>query len=900
MAKIPTYDSKFTARATFTKPVPVRGVAENIEKVAKYANTIADANAEIAAYEKGFKQQQKNVDNFIANSNVLTLTNQAYKKGAQAAFVGNFKTSTENELNDFAIEHQYEPEKYKKKFEAYKTKALTNVPSSLLPTLTNYIDTLGNRINRTVTNNKANFDLKQQLVSVEERYNKIIPELSSAIKSDGYETNTSIAYFAEAISSIKALEEQNANPAVVLKLKNKLKDEIVANSLINEFNNAEDKKTFIENVRDGKVNEILADINDVYKVEGFETNLNLTNNESIKYANNLNTLLKYDIASNKVERTAYVNEFNNWYETSLSGLDAGDAPSIETAKSLLFDEIKINEIQKKISTIEAIAPTINATRYGTLSEGQNNLKQAQAEYAAILQAKPSAERNEDLLIAQAKIDSISKIVKFKQDAINDGDAFKILSLTGVEYSFDSEADIEKAHQLVLQNVGIDASRVKVMPTSNLEAYREEFEQADNQSSALAVVAKHKTQFGKYTNHFLKDSEITKGYRVVYDMIEKRPADAGTIWQSIKDLEQTENALKNSRADFNADKEEFANAFKENFGDAFRGNEDLFNDIYSGAYAYYTKTLATVGNNEKAIDNTIKLFSNTGGVYQYVDINEQTVFIPSNINGAELAKNVNDMLDNPHKYNITSSANFVLQDIVENKDEYTVVVEGGTAKIIQNSNILFAAEIFQKLPSGSKNFVYSDVHVHENASLPAETSTIDFDETWSFDKPANFKNKVNNALPTSTKISKQLKVGKVEYDKLATSVEKVTVLKEVFYSEIGDNDGMPYADVFAGDLGITTSDRQNLNAISFYIKDGDIEEYILDYLSEFDYLAKLKNKEVQQKVIKEWKNEVLRKRTTSNVESSLMTPLQSLTDIVRDIEITEEIKEFPSIDYLNIE
>jgi hypothetical protein len=32
----------------------------------------------------------------------------------------------------------------------------------------------------------------------------------------------------------------------------------------------------------------------------------------------------------------------------------------------------------------------------------------------------------------------------------------------------------------------------------------------------------------------------------------------------------------------------------------------------------------------------------------------------------------------------------------------------------------------------------------------------------------------------------------------------------------------------------------------------------------------------------------------------MTPLQSLTDIVRDIEITEEIKEFPSIDYLNIE
>ena len=44
----------------------------------------------------------------------------------------------------------------------------------------------------------------------------------------------------------------------------------------------------------------------------------------------------------------------------------------------------------------------------------------------------------------------------------------------------------------------------------------------------------------------------------------------------------------------------------------------------------------------------------------------------------------------HRYNITSGAN-LLQDIAENKDEYTVVIEGGTAKLVQNSNILFAAK-----------------------------------------------------------------------------------------------------------------------------------------------------------------------------------------------------------------
>ena len=30
-----------------------------------------------------------------------------------------------------------------------------------------------------------------------------------------------------------------------------------------------------------------------------------------------------------------------------------------------------------------------------------------------------------------------------------------------------------------------------------------------------------------------------------------------------------------------------------------------------------------------------------------------------------------MLENPHRYSITSSANFTLQDVVENKNEYTV-------------------------------------------------------------------------------------------------------------------------------------------------------------------------------------------------------------------------------------
>ena len=117
MVRIPTYKSKLTPTPTFTKPQSVRGVAENVEAISNFANKIADEQAEIKAYEKGFKTQKENVNNFVANFTDASISGNAYTKGARAASVSNFKTNAENELNDYTITHQYYEEKYKKKFE---------------------------------------------------------------------------------------------------------------------------------------------------------------------------------------------------------------------------------------------------------------------------------------------------------------------------------------------------------------------------------------------------------------------------------------------------------------------------------------------------------------------------------------------------------------------------------------------------------------------------------------------------------------------------------------------------------------------------------------------------------------------------------------------------------------
>ncbi|WP_440913511.1 hypothetical protein [Candidatus Pelagibacter sp.] len=889
MVKIPTYNSRLTPQPTFTKPVAPKGLAENIKTVANYANSIADERAEIKAYEKGFKQQKDNFNNFVANFDDASISGSAYTKGARAAFVSNFKTNAENDLNDIAIKHQYEPEKYKQKFDAYREKNLANVPSVLLPDVSSWLDGFGNRLNRNIIANERAFNQKQNLVDITNRFEVILPQMTQSIIDNGYDTNTSIDFYAELLSSITSLEENNVDPVRVNNLKLKLKDEVINSSIVNAFNKAEDKQTFIANVQKGNISELLNDVNDTYKAVGFEFNTSLSSIDAQNVAGKLNTILKYDIANTKIERQNYDNNFTTWYTQSINGFDAGETPSIDAAEKLYFSDLKIDEYKNKIEIVNIIAPDINKSRYSTLSESQNLLKEAQSQLLVVTNQTPSADRNKDLTILEAKVEALTEQVSFKQDAINEGNPFKILSRMGFNYSFENEDDIAKAHELVKSNVGISAERMLVMPQSNLEAYKEEFETADSQTNALAIVGKYKTQFGKYEQAFLNDVNLTDGYRVVFDFVEKEPATAGTIWQSITDREQNETALKNSREDFKADSDEFALKFKENFGEAFRGNEDLFNEIYAGAYSFYLKNLATIGDNEKAINNTINKFSNTGGIYQFVEINEQPVFIPPGVDGNAIAKNVNDMLDNPHRYNITSGANFTLQDIAENKDEYTVVVEGGTAKLIQNSNILFAAEIYQKLPSGSNEFVYSDVMVSTDDGITSETSMTDFDETWSYDKPKNLNAKINSQVKKTKlveSIDNELSPTTIEVD--TNTFEKITDLKEIVYKEIADDEGINYADVFSGDLAVTTRDMQNLNAISLYIKDGEIQPYILDYLSTFDYLGKLKNKDVQKEVMKQWKDKSLRVRTTSNTESALMTPLQSLTDIVRSIEIAAEV------------
>ena len=80
------------------------------------------------------------------------------------------------------------------------------------------------------------------------------------IIKQGYETNTAIDLFAELLSNVTTMEEENADPIKINKFKLKIKDEVINSSIINAFNKAEDKKQFIADVQKGNIGDLLKDI----------------------------------------------------------------------------------------------------------------------------------------------------------------------------------------------------------------------------------------------------------------------------------------------------------------------------------------------------------------------------------------------------------------------------------------------------------------------------------------------------------------------------------------------------------------------------------------------------------------------------------------------------------------
>ena len=106
---------------------------------------------------------------------------------------------------------------------------------------------------------------------------------------------------------------------------------------------------------------------------------------------------------------------------------------------------------------------------------------------------------------------------------------------------------------------------------------------------------------------------------------------------------------------------------------------------------------------------------------------------------------------------------------------------------------------------------------------------------------------------------------------------------LIYSKL-DN---PPQDLYVGTISSDARMQPVLQAISMYVKDGNITEFIIHALSELESFKGLNNNEVASEVLLNWKDNM--ERTTKTKPATRMTPIQALYDYVRVTEVAVEKK-----------
>jgi hypothetical protein len=107
-------------------------------------------------------------------------------------------------------------------------------------------------------------------------------------------------------------------------------------------------------------------------------------------------------------------------------------------------------------------------------------------------------------------------------------------------------------------------------------------------------------------------------------------------------------------------------------------------------------------------------------------------------------------------------------------------------------------------------------------------------------------------------------------------DKVDALYEAFFEEVQNSEGkLKFYDIHSEELTLDSEDQKRLHAISFYIRDGEIESWMLDWLEDNTQRLgdALSNPTIKRLVMEGWADN--NKRTFKGEYGGEMTPLRAL-------------------------
>lgn len=673
----------------------------------------------------------------------------------------------------------------------------------------------------------------------------------------------------------------------------------------------------------------------------FEVPSTISESAKEKIIKSLQIEEKQNFKLNETARSNWEVEAKKALALYKGGVEPGYIFDSEKMRELGFKESTILKYEASFRIAEQVYPDIIDAKSIDANANATNLKSLQTEYYSLQNKTTKTDKDrEDLLVLGQKIDGIQTVLSNQRKYIQDGDVNLLFDQAGMTYDTSTVDGLKEFHKQAEEVFGLDSNLMKVAPQSQLDQDAE----AVTTGGFQAITAMSE-KYGEYFETFIVDSGLDKqGYITVAQLVNNgNPALAEQMFNALNDLDANTKSAKNLHGDFTGSEGAlgiFEGKFQKEFGAFMTGNQDQADDVMNGARALWTQIYLRTGNEQKASAGVIQNFKNNFTQFEFKGMK---VLLPKGVDSDAITTELEIIANNPQKKGIMTNSLFDVNDFKEDFadnsfENYGLAIDGGKIKIINNENAMGVVTVFKKLPSGSGELAYTNTITintkskdeNKEDSASQETVIKDVVDIWNYESKVGnkkFTSVVDNTIAmTESEYQKNKSLYDSQQKEIEESIGKNVNLYEKYKAFDENNDGnitgnewakaqdfqskqneklidepnkvttynkveklmFEYAklenaptDEGIGFVSKDATTHKQLQAISMYIKSGEITDWIVDYLSDLESFEALENKEIRDEVLANWKNNM--NRTTDTNPPTTMSPITSLYDFVRDLE-----------------
>lgn len=951
-----------TPQETFSTPyIGGESQIALVNTVTDAFNKVADQQTIVDSQARGYKEQSEAIEKgqgYVAPGATFTTAGQAYQKGARIAFVSSEIVKADEQIRKAADESPMDVEKFVKKSNEYKKNWISKFSSDIQADMAFEYDKIARQQILKIQTEKVKFERAEQNKSIDSFTDLQLTKWTGAYLEQGPKgigTEDPIKYLA---TDKQRRIEAGQDADTIIDSQNRITQQIINTITVKTLKDFYDPnsttydpaaaKKYIEGIKNGTMNlgefgddyapflpnggvlsskqrlaagTILKQIDDdMTKEMAFTRHVIKQGNDNLidDVKNGASYVVKPDNTIEFVEAKLPQKDMYNARFTTQELQEAQlKLDQANVIGKYSFEAIKSPPTQQESIIAEINKTRVNISANAKLSESEKNLQlsvlnEAEKKVRDIIDEKKKA------MADQTQIEFAVKRLKFQYDPTTDegiDTANKVLQ--GLFNMPQTYLPMHKGQSSVVY-----ADLTGQTTSEGLEGRIAALRQNQPKYFEALAITGLRNSTPKETDYALVGLlDVSK----TGDVIESRKlANEYVNRVNLKNAHETKWGQNATKYKNDAEK-----AFISTYGnfvdlstDHGRGVRDTFLLKYYAASQQFSGT--SPNNNRQAIDSAQSFIDK-----QYPKItfsNGTSAVVPLRValgedNKIDIAKVQaagNDLLKNPARYNIILGKGETLDDWIQDQDRLRIVYDQKQL-VLRTNNNMNVTRAFQRLPSGANDIIGTDLRITLG---PKQGVTTDIERTIQYNSDPKWYDQFIESNPKQKEVLAGRGISGAIARFIAGEDTGKLIRKDVVPKNIADygtdiaayaNRTLPkneidgkqrllYQDSFAKQLVREDSDggvtANAYNAISLALKDGKIDNRMLQYLSSTSrYLERgLDNPSKRQVVIDEWQKNHKKylAMKSSNDAPTQFTVLQAFTVMVN--EISQNYKSYLSDQY----